>query len=405
MTRTRLIAALSLLIVAQPALAEDRLTLLLRFVPAEAVEGGGAEALMFTDLAAIRDAVPMRLSLVERFSWSADDVLLAELMRIGALPGMLHNYAQNFRDIGRMAEYVGFAWSDMETVVGFGTPPTDPMIVTGGPVVAAADAIGAVLGGHGFEAETRGGHTIWWRLEDNEVNIPNRDPADPLRGHLGGSARAGVVDGAFIAAGNWGGIDWILSAVDGTVPSLAESEDFVALAHAFAQPVTGAGLFLQAYLIDGMLDGDHLAAMALGAEATPENLAAMEAEIAAATATGTPPYSAYGFADRQEGSTVVGIVALAYADRADAETAARTVPAAFANQSSLVVEKPFAEILPYEVAADVVDGPDGARFVARIAFVAPQEASLDGPADNRGLAFQRLLNMLFRRDVGPLVAR
>ncbi len=403
MTRTGILAALSLLLTAQSAEAEDRLTPLLRFVPAEAVQNGAADAFVFADLAAIRQSVPMRLSLIDGFSWSAEDRMVAALMRSYALPAMLHVYAGNHAEIRRMREYVGFDWFDIETTAGFASPPIIPWIVTLDPDAMDADAIGATLSGRGFELEMHGGYPIWWRLEDYAYDLANRDLADPLRGHLGGSARAGVVDGAFLAASTWGVIDWMLAALDGTTASLAGSADFMALAHAFAEPVTADGLFLQAYLINGALGLDLLRDSA-PRNASDEERAALAERIAASVgATGTPVYSAYGIADRQEGGALIGEVALVYSDRADAETAARTVPAAFAGQSSLVSDRSFSEIFPYEVVADVIAGPDGTRFVARIAFVAADEAPLEGPADNRNRPFEQLLEMLFSRDVGPLV--
>ncbi|MGF1627700.1 MAG: hypothetical protein ACFCVH_22700, partial [Alphaproteobacteria bacterium] len=177
--------------------AEDRLTPMLRMVPQDAVAGGVNALVTFTDLTALRAVGLAGVPLFERFAWEPVDKEVANLSRASALPAILADYI-NYLGIHRFEtteDYLGFAWSDIELTVGYGAPPNAVTILQGTSAVTDSAAIDAALTARGFAAESRGGHDFWWRLEDNALDIPNLDPADPLRGHLGGSARAGIIDG------------------------------------------------------------------------------------------------------------------------------------------------------------------------------------------------------------------
>ncbi|MEZ5669929.1 MAG: hypothetical protein R3F55_21340 [Alphaproteobacteria bacterium] len=402
--KTKLLAGFMLAIGIQAAQAEDRLTPLLRFVPASALaEGGPSNAIQYSDFAAIRHAVGQRLSLGDAFTWSREDRELAAAMRIVVAPHMLANYFSRMLAAERpMSDYLGFGMIDIGQTLGFAQPPMVPMVLTGNDAVTNAAAVGAALGNHGFAAENRNGHTIWWYLDDNALDLRNRDVSNPLRGDLGGSARAGVVDGAFVAASHWGTIDVMLMAVDGRIGTAQQSPDMRALAVALDTPVQADGALLQAYLFTGTLFTRDIVD-ALGPAADEETRARLLAQLmGSGDGPATPRYEAVALADRQEGANPVGVVALSYRNRADAERATQTVAEAFATATSMAYQRPFAEIMPYAVVTDVVDVPDAGRAVARIAFVMVPETTLEGPSDNMRTPFYGLIQMLYRGDLAPL---
>jgi len=270
--------------------------------------------------------------------------------------------------------------------------------------VTDAGAIGETLTGRGFAAEDRAGHHFWWRLEDYALDLRHREPADPLRGHLGGSARAGIVDGAFVAAAGWPNIDGVLAAIGGDRPTLAESGDFTAMAHALGRPVGSEGRLLQAHLMAGAFDAAFVVDTLLGSASQEDEIAEIRARLTdGGTEIRTPRYSAFGIGDRQEGERAIAVVALVYRDREEAERATQTVPAAVASLDSLATPLPFSELLPFEIGASVVESPDGSRHVAVITFTTTLPP-LDAPAGYVPTAYSRLIQMLYRSDMGPFVA-
>lgn len=403
MLRPSLAAAFLSAALAAPAGADDGLADLLRYVPIDAVAREIRAPVALVDMEEIRAVALVGVPLMDRFGWTAEDRELAALSRVRAMPMILYDYAQYFaaHEFASTRDYLGFGWEDIQRAVGFGLPPDHVVAATGAPALSDSDTIGAVLSARGFSAEQRRGFPFWGRLADNELDIENRDPADPLRGHLGGSARAGVVDGAFVAAANWPAIDSLVSAFV-LRRTLATAPDFTAVVHALGQPVTGAGALLQAHLMAGAFDADFVLSLLRGEDEA--GLAELRAQLLdGGDGPRTPRYRAIGIGDRQEGAMAVGVVALVYADRADAALATETVPQAIAAQVSLATNAPFSELLPYDLSTAVVEAPGGDRFVAVIslAFAMPRRS---GPLDRAPTPFQRLTDMLYRGDMGPFSA-
>jgi hypothetical protein len=386
---------LAMVALVPPASAADRLSPLLRYVPLDALSEGVRAPIAFVDLAAIR-------AVEEAGNASEDWREMDSLVRVWAMPAMLHDYLTAFtqHEFATTADYLGFAWNDIEAAVGFGNPPGQVMVIAGTPAVTDAAAIGATLTGRGFAAEDRGGHPFWWRLDDNAIDIQNRDPADPLRGHLGGSARAGLVDDAFVAAANWPSVDAAVAAFDGERPALAESEDFAAIVAAVGHPVTEEGTLLQAYLAAGAFDADFTIDVLMRGE-SEELIAELRRRLEGNDGSALPRYSAIAIADRQEGERAVGVVALVYANREQAELATRLVPESVATQESLATRTPFSEILPYPIETAVVEAPSGQRYVALIGFIGPPEDTEAEPSAR--LPFRHLVTMMFGGDMGPFV--
>ena len=388
-----------IVLAAAPLRAEDRLTPLLALVPAEAANAG-AGLVYFNDFAASRAAFADLLAAAGAAPWEHEPSELAAGWRMLAAPRPLHNYLQfgfsNTR--GLMPVYLGFAWEDIAAMVTYGPLGTQAMVIGGSPAVTDAAAVGGALTGRGFAVEARGGHDVWWQHADGSSDPHHIDPTDLLYGSTGEAARAAVAADALLVAPDWVGMDTLLAAADGGVPTLAGSPDLGALAYALAQPVAGDGVLVQAVLHEGAVDLRHLAETGYfatsGADRRAEDEAVLQ-EIGAAV--GTPAYRAYAIGDRQEGARAIALIALVYDSRADAETATETVAeAARTGVPPRAYGWTFARLLPFEVASDVVEVPDGSRYVARITFSATLPAPRDGnPGDFSRGPLQALWTLVF----------
>lgn len=389
------------------AVADDRLTPLLTYVPADAVgDPMAGEYITFVDLAALRGDFNARVPLFERFGWSPFEQVAGSMSRLGDAPMMIAEYQQygGLHEFASMADYLGFGWSDIEAAVGFYKPPGSVTVLIGTPMVSDAAVVGPALTARGFSEEVRAEYPFWWRMEDNQLDLQNRDPEDPLRGALGGSARVGLIDGAFVTAANWAAIDATLGVHAFGAGSVADEPDIAAVAFSLNQPVSGEGDLLQAVIFGGAFSMHDVVAGVLGRNATPEAVAALEERLAPASATEiTPRYNAFALADRQEGNQAIGVVALVYDTADEAEMAARTVSEAFASLDSLVAQRPFREMIPGAVSTQVTASPDGTRHVASIAF-ATELALPDGPMARTRTPYIVLIDMLLRLDVAPLAA-
>jgi hypothetical protein len=387
-----------------PAHGEDRLTPLLHFVPADVAEAGDpSNAVQFVDLAAIRSAIGDLL--VDSNASNVDRVFFAA-RRIVDAPVMFAPFVDRFTQVsGALPEYFGFAWSDIDRVAGFVSTEGRALIVVGGPPVTDSDTLEAALTGREwdpYQTETRDGFTAWWRFEDDTMDPRRADPSDIFGGALGGAARISVVDGALVGTTSWARLEQVIAAAIGGGRSSDESVDLAALIHAIDQPVHDAGAVFQVQMFSG---GDDAAYMLGEAAEIPERLAEGEALVAeAGAANGTPPYLAVAFAERQEGEMAIAVIALAFADRADAELAAMTVPDAVESRQTQR-GRPIQEFLPFDIATDIVDSPDGDRFVARIAFTAPIDVA-SGPDMGADAVPYRILHsrLVSTRDIALLLA-
>lgn len=389
------------------AAAEDRLTPMLAYVPADAVgDPAAAEYISFVDLAALRNDLNARVPLFDRFGWSPFEQVAGSMSRLADAPMMIAEYRQYaaMHQFTSMPDYLGFGWSDIDAAIGFYQPPGSVTVLVGNETLSDAAAAGSALTARGFSEAEREGYPFWWRLDDNQLDLENRDPEDPLRGALGGSARAGLVNGGFVTAGNWASIDATLAAHDLESASIANDPDIAALASVLNQPIREDGELLQAVIFAGAFDVQDVVAGVLGQSATPEAVAALEERLAPASGMElTPRYSAFALADRQEGDRAVGVIALVYGSADDAILATRTVPDAFARLDSIATRRPFQELIPGTISTQVVQSPDGARHVALIAF-ATELGPLDGPMARTRTPYVVLIEMLYQMDIAPIAA-
>ena len=388
------------------ATAEDRLTPMLAYVPADAVGALPDGAMVdFVDFAALRVAAGHRFPLFERMGWEPIERALAPLSRLAGGPPLVATYLQYamIHEFASTPHYLGFEWQDIDAAIGFYRLPDAVTVLIGNEALTDEAAVGGALTGRGYFAEDRAGYPFWWRMEDNAHDLINRDIEDPLRGHLGGSARAGLVDGAFITAANWPAIDRTLAAQGADAATLAADSDFAALARAINRPVGENGLLLQAVLFDGAVEADVLIESLAGPSATAAVIAELRQRLLPEDGDGgTPRYSAFALADRHEGDLAVGVIALVYRSEAGAATATRTVADAFATMDSFAAQRPFREILPGDVSSEVVALPDVGRHVALIRFSTELPAP-EGPIERTRTPYYALVNMLYRMDLAPLM--
>ena len=211
-----------------------------------------------------------------------------------------------------MQETVGFGWGDVDRLLEARTPG-DPLTVYAGDFDRAA--IDTALNARQFETEERGGISVWHRFEDDTTNVESADSVDPFGGHIGSAARLADYDGQLVYARNWEMLESAVAAHAGNAPSLADADDFRALAEAVS---VDGDLIRVLILLEGLTarlgDADEVAA---GLETLPEDW-----NIALDGWGTLPPPLFAALVDQQQGSDQVNSIALVYADAQTAEAAA-----------------------------------------------------------------------------------
>ncbi|MCB1367685.1 MAG: hypothetical protein KDK00_07980, partial [Rhodobacteraceae bacterium] len=107
----------------------------------------------------------------------------------------------------------------------------------------AAPALQAAIAAGGYQTDTRQGHPVWWRGDEDRATDPDaRDPANPFGGNLGLASRFFIADSHLYWTSEWPMLDRVLSGGDGlnSHPALAalgaalQAEGQGALVYAYA---------------------------------------------------------------------------------------------------------------------------------------------------------------------------
>ena len=310
-----------------------------------------------------------------------------------------------------MANVVGFDFFSIEQELNYGRPPQQTLQLSG-----QFDLIKVriALGFQGYTQQDQSGVEVWCGLDGCDSgakqNLKNRNPANPFGGDLGRKWPLIVQANSLIGSPSLDNIQSVATVKSGS-PSLADAPEYRAAVDALTQN----GVLMQAYF----WDGDLLATMSsldpmlisLKPEVRKRLFADMLKDYEA-----LPMYKLLAFGDMANDTEMVGEAALVYSNEADADKAAGIIPKRIANYSSLVTQRPLADILAdrgvIEPKAQVI--ASNGQYVVLISFAAPKTSDADileitsaeegGRVDiiPPGSMYQFLVGAVLQRDLGWL---
>jgi hypothetical protein len=319
------------------------------------------------------------------------------LLKLVPLPGMLMRIVAGpealqrvFTSVEQMQAAVGFEWiASVDRSLEFGTPPDLALILDGR---FDADAIGAVLSARDFEETDVSGVPVWHRFEDAQVNIQDRDTADPFGGDLGMAARIAVMPPYLANSRYWDTTKSMIAAAQGDQPSLADNPNYRARAEAVTAP---DGLLIQAMFFDGADLGvlpDNPGATLTGQQ---------DAEDPTANYGPLMPYALAVLADWQEGQDQVHLIGLVYpnADTAGpaAEEVAKRIQAfALPGRTDTLVQQFGAQVSSRVYTSDTT-GQAVAVVEVRYPLPADRKDAATGQFIAGGLMFRNWAQAIMRR--------
>jgi hypothetical protein len=212
-------------------------------------------------------------------------------------------------------QVVGFSWLAVDRAMLFGAPPTHSLILGGDPdALTDVDSIDAAFAARGYESEEIDDAILWRHAERDglEIDVANRNPANPFGGDLGRSEPLALLPGFLLSSPSDESVRDMLAAAADPSSSLAGRPDFAAIAEALGQDE----LLIQALFYSpqdlGFMPGDPFAA--LEEEDLPDPTAGYGP---------LPPYTMAALADLHDADgNDVHIIALAYLDADRAASAA-----------------------------------------------------------------------------------
>ncbi|MFP4323170.1 MAG: hypothetical protein ACLFTK_12015 [Anaerolineales bacterium] len=311
-----LFAFLALMLLPLAALAQEdqsadpALLTLLAYVPQSATQPSNDERgniIEFSDLAAHNDLLGMNLM---------DATFGARVIPTG--------YIDRTGIIGSQQWFVQY--ENMEPLVGFTLPQVGQMMTWGVPPSTATvyrgefdeDAISEALRARDFDAEDREGFTFFSRGEDGEIDVSQREPADPFGGDLGRSARVAVYDDLLVYSPVSALLRTITTA-QANDAALADVPGWETLARALYAKDSDV---LRAWLFPPLttLDLAVPATTVISVTGEPESPFLDSVDLSGWGAL--PPPRIAALADREENGEHVHLIAAVYADAATAQLAA-----------------------------------------------------------------------------------
>jgi hypothetical protein len=301
---------------------------------------------------------------------------------------------------------VGFSPLDVDRAITFGQPPEQGQVLMGDFDPAAIDAA--------YEARGRlraeiGGLPAWCSADGCDqgmtMNIGERNPGDPFGGQLGRAEPVAVAagdDATFIYnSPSLEVVEGIASAAENVEFSLAGLRDYRATARALA----AVGALRQAVFINPLsLAGDGNSAR-MGADADPfADLDPLPVPSLIALADTWDP------GDDSADAAQIALIALVYTNAGDAAQALDVIEARLAVAESLVMRRPFADLLARREMAisakHVYEDAEAERTVAVLEFRYPQVDNVERdevPAFlASSLGFRLFNDALYQRDLGFL---
>lgn len=290
-------------------------------------------------------------------------------------------------DLDAMRDVVGFIVFDIDRVLMFGAPPANGIVLAGDPDALTDPLIHREkFTERGFKFENIDDFTLWQDPERDglQVDIENRNMANPFGGHLGRAEPVAMRPGYLINSAGIELVQMMIAADTGQATSLADVPEFVALVEAITQD----GPLIQAHFLSpadvGIIPGDPTM---LFTEQDAPNVLADYGPL--------PVYNMSVLADTQDDDGTIHIAALVYADAADAAIAADEIAQRLSTlRLPLDADETVLEMFGATVESAVYESADGlAVAVARVRYDPPANR-LDTP----GLMYSRLIRSLWMRE-------
>lgn len=297
-----------------------------------------------------------------------------------------------------MAEAVGFTFLDIDRSLVFGNPPGMGTILAGD---FDTQAIDAAYWAAGYKINDFDLVTVYCGAAGcdagMQVNIQNRNPANPFGGALGRQEPLAILSGLLANSPDIGVVQSMLDAFHGKQNSLADAPDYRAIALAAAEK----GRISQIQFVNPLeLMTLDPAALLLDADGI--------ARLRALTSGFEPlaPYTLAAIADVWDGSEQQALILLAYGDNAAAQSAADELARRMEVFVPLSTGTPFSERLAGisgavdapEVYTDAETGTAVAVWSVRYP-VPPNEAPDGERLTISSLGFRFLIDALYRRDL------
>lgn len=318
------------------------------------------------------------------------------------------DFLSNLRVVAEgMLEVTGIDPFSIEQALTYGSPPGMVDVYAGEFNQAQIAALHSL---RGFSQNTtEGGLTLWCGNEEcdgMQMNIADRNPANPFGGNLGRQQSLLVGDDVVASSASTARLEQMAAAIAGNSPTLADNPDFAAAAEA----ITQEGLLLQAWFIHpAQIPAltESAMAQAFGSSLTADELKALIDQMTE-NYLSMPPYNLLVFADTATESEQIALVALVYHRVEDAEAAAEVLPQRIENYASIRTQAPLPEMLDERgvtaVETEVYDGAERAVVLVRLrAPLASSETIEDSDRlTASSMVFNLISNMLFQRDTGWL---
>ncbi|QQA41830.1 hypothetical protein [Pelagovum pacificum] len=151
----------------------------------------------------------------------------------------------------------GFAFEDIVAISHVANAPMTLSLIDLDPGVS--DAVGPALLSYGYDEEMRDGQPVYWRFDDFQISITERNPGHPFDFGLGMSSRVAVTGDRLLHARGWDAMDLLLSP---DTPTLASDPRAAATLDALEDPALPAGtlvraeLYAQGITVPGAIEGD-----------------------------------------------------------------------------------------------------------------------------------------------------
>lgn len=292
---------------------------------------------------------------------------------------------------------------DMRPAYGFDLFAVDRFVATDAPPVnitvldtALEPArVGDALLATGYEAEAIDGGTFYRILGDYETALG----ADlPRVGMMGGLNRIVVLDGGTIVIARADAVaQSALDARAGAQPALDDDPRYVAAAdvlHRLSQSDLGA--LVGAIFLDGMVASDP--ALLLGQATTEEEIAALQATLAAPDANPLPPYTLAAFGTyRGEGATFLAL-AVVFPPGVMARQAADALAGRLTDYVSLATRAPLSD----RWAFDRAFAADGGDLPVAVAVMRIDDPPPPVEGERPNTAILSWIDLITRRDLGFL---
>lgn len=322
---------------------------------------------------------------------------MAALRGVSSGPAFIKNL---FAGGGDWETVVGFDFFAIGQAIEFGSPPSLGTILLG---EFEPDAIATAFSARDFTSQEAGDFTLWCGEagceEGLQVDILNRNPANPFGGQMGRSEPILVSDTVIANSADFAVVESIQSVIAGDSPSLADNPAYMTAYHAIPADET----ILQAQFLNPGVFLVDVAAFLTGQELVDRLIEQIDPVL--------EPYELIALADTVTESEQVVYLVLVYGNAEDAESAVEIVPARIESMDSFVTERPFTELFAdREISAidaymvgDDMTGKTSAVF----AFHAP--LAPDEPDETLGyiqssMVFRLLMDMVYRRDMPFLIA-